>query len=84
MDGKIRLTELASELGVTSSALRQHLKNKSPLGEGATKFGNRQTGDYLLSIGSVLDFIGWARGKGRKLKVETLDRVEEDVKCLIQ
>lgn len=82
IDGRVRLSELAQSLGVTNSALLQHLKNNSGLGDGAVKLGNMQTGDYLLSIDSVLNFILWARRRGRKLDMETLDRVQGEVECL--
>lgn len=74
---KLKLTDLAHSLRITPSAVRQHLINKSPLGEGAEKFGDRQTGDFLLSIDSVLLFLDWIRVKGRKVKLEDIERTKE-------
>ena len=76
----IRLSDLAVELNVTSSALRQHLKNKSPLGLGAKKFGGRSTGDYLLSIDSTLQFLEWLKLKAKKVKMEDILKVEDMLK----
>ena len=78
-DNKIRLTDLANELKISSSALRQHLKNKSPLKEGAEKFGHRLTDDYLLDINSTLKFLDWLRLKGRKVKMEDIQRIYEEL-----
>lgn len=82
INGKIRLTELANELKVTSSALRQHLTNKSPLKVGAEKLGVHQTDDFLLTIDSVSNFLNWLKVKGRKVKMEDILRVEESIKSL--
>lgn len=79
---KIRLTELAEELGVSSSALRQHLTNKSPLKEGAEKMGEHVTDDFLLTIDSVSNFLNWLKIKGRKVQMETILKVEEMIKNL--
>lgn len=76
----MRLSDLAHELKVTPSAIRQHLSNKSGLGQGAEKFGARQTGDYLLNIQSVLNFLNFLKLKGRKVKMEDILRVEEGLK----
>ncbi len=82
INGKIRLTDLAKELGVTSQNLRLSLKNKSGLGEGVTKLGSSILSDYLLTIDSTLNFINWSYNNGKKLDYETLHRVEEMVKQL--
>ena len=76
----IRLSDLAIELKITSSAVRQHLLNKSGLGEGAEKWGNHRTDDYLLPISSVLNFLDWLKVKARKVKMDDIIRVEEQLK----
>lgn len=77
LDNKyIILSELAEELEVTNSALLQHLRNNSGLGEGAEKFGNRTTGSYLIPVSSVLNFLNWAKSKARKMSKEKLDELE--------
>jgi DNA-binding Xre family transcriptional regulator len=82
IDGKIRLTELAKELGVTGQALRNHLKNSSGLGVGAVKFGSGMTDDYLLPIDSVFNYIEWAMSHSKKIKYSTLEKVEKELGCL--
>jgi hypothetical protein len=77
---KVRLTDLAKELKVTSSAIRQHLHNKSGLGESAEKWGNHRTDDYLLPIDSVLNFLTWLKMKAKKVKMEDILRVEQELK----
>lgn len=77
---KVRLTDLAKELRVTSSAIRQHLQNQSGLGEGAEKWGEHKTDDYLLPIDSVLHFLDWLKIKAKKIKMDDILRVEEMLK----
>lgn len=83
LNGKIRLNDLANSLGITSSAVRQHLTNKSPLGKGAQKLDDRLTSDYLLSIDSVLQFLDWLVAKGRKVSYATIDKTRAEIKKLI-
>lgn len=80
INGKVPLSELARSLGVTSSALRQHLRNRSPLGENAEKFGHRATGDYILDYDSVWAFLEWISQHGRKIKGEAIERTREELK----
>lgn len=82
IEGKIRLVDLAEALGTTATNIRLHLKNKSPLRHGAVKFADRVTGDYLLEPKSVLNFLAWMRSKSRKVSVETLLKLEEEIKQL--
>jgi hypothetical protein len=82
INGKIKLTDLAHWLKITPSAVRQHLTNKSPLGAGAEKFGERQTGDYLLSIDSVLAFLDWITAKGRKVKIEDVEKTRNEINTI--
>jgi hypothetical protein len=81
-DGRIKLTSLAAEFGVTPQALRNHLKNSSGLGVNAIKLNGKLTGEYLLSIDSVLNFIHWSYSNGRKLNLGLLERVEKEIKWL--
>jgi len=75
--GYVTLGELAKELNIGSATIRQHLyHNRGGIAEGATKYMNRQTGDYLLNVNSVLNFIYWLRGHGRKITHENMDKVE--------
>lgn len=78
-NNKVRLTDLAYELKITPSAVRQHLRNKSPLGAGAEKWGIHKTDDYLLSIDSTLRFLNWLKSKARKVKMKDILRVEEEL-----
>lgn len=82
IDNKILLTDLAEELGVSNSALLQHLKNSSGLGVGAEKFGKARTSLYLLPIGSVLNYLNWMKSKAKHVKMEIILKVEEKIKCL--
>jgi hypothetical protein len=78
INNKILLSDLAAELGVTNSAILQHLHNpKTGLGEGAEKFGHKITGGWLLPIGSVLQYLSWAKTKGRKVSQEKLFELED-------
>lgn len=82
IDGRIRLNDLAAALGVTGQSLRNHLKNESGLGDKATKFGSGLTGDYLLSIDSVLNYLDWAYSHSKKLNYDTIKNVETEITCL--
>ncbi len=84
INGKILLSELAKALNVTSSALIQHLKNNSGLGAGAVKFGGTQTGNYLLSIDSIFQFLNWARSKAKKIDIDTIIKVEAEITWLMK
>lgn len=79
INNQIRLTDLALKLGVNSATIRQHLYKRNG-GLSATKFGGRVTGDYLLSIDSVFGFLLWLKGKGRKVNLETIEAVENDIR----
>lgn len=81
IDGRIRLSELAQRLGVTNQSLRNHLKNESGLGIDAVKFGNTLTGDYLLSIDSIRQYITWAYSHSKKLNFAILNEVEKEITC---
>jgi transcriptional antiterminator len=85
IDGKIKLTELAARFNVTPQALRNHIKNKNTsLGTDAVKLNDKQTGDFLLSIDSVLKFITWLKSNGRRVNYGTLEKIEKEIKCLMQ
>lgn len=85
VDGKIKLTELAVKFNVTPQALRNHVKNDyTSLGVGAIKLNGKQTGEFLLSIDSVLKFIQWLKSNGRRVNFGVLEKVEKEIKCLTQ
>lgn len=82
LDGRVRLNDLAAALGVTGQSLRNHLRNESGLGDNAVKFGSGVTGDYLLSIDSILNYLNWAYSHSKKLDYDTIKAVELEVECL--
>lgn len=79
INGKILLSDLADELEVTHSALLQHLRNTSGLGEGAEKFGGKATNTYLLPVGSVINFLNWAKTKSRKMSKSKIAELEQQL-----
>lgn len=84
INNKIRLVELAKELEVTPEAIMRHVKKPDGLGLNSEKLGGRQTGDLLLSIDSVLKWLDFYKGRKGRIKLDTLLRVEETVRCLIK
>lgn len=82
INNKLRLVDLAEQLGVTPTALRKHLKHPSPLGVGSEKLGGRPTGDLLLSIDSILQWLPTAKRSRNKIDLQNLAKVEEQIKCL--
>jgi hypothetical protein len=83
INGKIRLIELAKLLGLESATIRQHLyKNHGGIAEDHEKLGDRLTGDHLLSIDSTLTFLGWLKAKGRKVNLEQIEFLENEINSI--
>jgi len=81
IEGKVRLSDLAEELGVSSAAIRQHLANpKTKLAINSTKLLDRKTGDTLLDKESVLNFLSWLKFHSRKIRKETINILYEKIK----
>lgn len=84
INDKILLSELAEELEVSHSALLQQLKPDHPsrLGIGATKFANKATNSWLLPIGSVLNYLNWAKTRARKIDKGKIAELEHTLSNL--
>lgn len=82
VNDKIRLGDLAKALNVTNQSLRNHLKNNSGLGQGAEKDKGSLTGDWLLSIDSVINYINWSFSHRKQVDVEALTTVQKELEWL--
>lgn len=78
--GKIRLTDLAHALEITPPALRQHVyKNNGGIAKDLSKVDETQTSDILLSIDSVSNFLIWLKARGRRVKLEKIEQLENEL-----
>jgi hypothetical protein len=84
INGKILLSELADELGVTHTALLQQLGADHPggLGVGAKKFDGTATSNWMLTIDSTINYLNWAKTKSRKIDKGKISELENKLSRL--
>lgn len=78
--GKIGATALAGALGVSKQSLVRHIRGgHTPLGIGAVKTGNRQTGEYQLEPESVRLYLRWLLVARKQVPYETIVQLQEEL-----
>jgi len=75
------LSDVASSLGMSTASIFYHYRhNNGNLREGSTSLTTAENSVIVLSIDSVIIFLGWLHAHGRKVDFTKLVALEEELK----